>query len=237
MSGSRSPVLRETIRVARGTLPLLAYHLERLAEGGVPAAQLAEVREAAALEAARERAGAYKLQVTVEPGGGFRVVASAEPSSLDVPGGPAIVPVAVAALPQLPPRAAKPADRSYWDGPQRLAHLRGGQQAVLVTADGDVVDGGTATVWAVEDGVLVTPPAPPAVAGVARRAILRELAPALGLQTEVRPLPLDELEAADEVLLSNAVGGVVAAAGRGGPIADRLRDAFGARLEAAGDAG
>ncbi|HEY3318164.1 MAG TPA: aminotransferase class IV [Coriobacteriia bacterium] len=221
----RPTTLRETILAAAGRLPLLAYHLERLAEGGVPTAQLAEVR-ARVREAAREHAAASKLQVVVEPGGGCSIHPSAEASSLDVPGGPAIVPVTVAALPALPPHAAKPADRAYWDGPQRLAQLRGGQQAVLVTSEGDVVDGGTATVWAVEGEMLVTPPAPPAVAGVARRVILRELATALGLRVDVRRLPLAELLAADEILLSNAVGGLVAAAGRGGKVASRLAVAF-----------
>jgi branched-subunit amino acid aminotransferase/4-amino-4-deoxychorismate lyase len=218
--------LRETIRVVHGRLPLLAWHLERLAEGGVRAEELRPV-EAAAIVATRQApAAALKLQVVVAPGGRVSVHASSEASSLDVPGGPAIVPVTVRALPTLPPHAAKPADRGYWDGPQRLAHLRGGDQAVLVAPDGAVVDGGTATVWAVLGDVLVTPPAPPAIAGVARRLILRELAPLLGLATEVRPLPLEELLSAEETLLSNAVGGIVAARGRGGPVASELAAAW-----------
>jgi len=44
--------LRETIRVVHGRLPLLAWHLERLAEGGVRAEELRPV-EAAAIVATR----------------------------------------------------------------------------------------------------------------------------------------------------------------------------------------
>jgi branched-subunit amino acid aminotransferase/4-amino-4-deoxychorismate lyase len=221
-----APVLRETVRLVDSRLPLLRFHLERLAEGGIPAEELSAV-ETAALAAARSAPpAARKLQVVVAPGGRLAVRVSAEASSLDVPGGPAIVPVTVRRLPVLPPHAAKPASRGYWDGPQHAAELRGGQQAVLVTPAGDVIDGGTASVWAVLGRTLVTPPAPPAVAGVARRVILRELAPALGLRTEVRHLTLAELLAADEVLLSNAVGGVVPARGKGGRTAEQLSVAF-----------
>lgn len=220
------PTLRETVLVTAGRAPLLCLHLERLAEGGVPAGALADVAEAVLASAATAPPEVVKLHVVVAGDGRFRVTPNSEPSSLDVPGGPVIVPVTVREVPTLPPHAAKPADRGYWDGPQRLAHLRVGDQAVLVAPDCAVVDGGTATVWAVLGDVLVTPPAPPAIAGVARRLILRELAPLLGLATEVRPIPLEELLAADEILLSNAVGGVVAARGRGGAVASELAAAW-----------
>lgn len=235
---TRTPTttLRETIRIVRGRLPLLRYHLERLSEGGIPAEQLAAV-ETVVREAAREHAEAFKLQVVVRPGAGFGVHASREPSSLDVPGGPGLLPVFVHAPPPLPDNAAKPADRAYWDGPQRLAQLRGGHQALLTAEDGTVIDGGTATLWCVFDGVLVTPPAPPAVAGVARRVILRGLAPTLGVRVAVEPLTLFDVQAAEEVLLSNAVGGVVAARGRGGQVAERLCVAFAELLEEDGSVG
>lgn len=225
-----APALRETIRVVSGALPLLPFHLERLSEGGIPAEALVAIGPA--LEAAaREDPAAFKLQAVVGPDGAFDIHPSAEGSSLDVARGPVIEPVVVRALPTLPRCAAKPADRAYWDGAQHLAELRRAHQAILVTAEGDVIDGGTASVWAVIGGTLVTPPAPPAIAGVARRVILRELAPALGLRADVRPLALEELLSADEVLLSNAIGGVVAARGRGGPLGERLRSAWRERLE------
>ena len=227
-----APTLRESVRVVRGSLPLLALHLERLTEGGTPAAVLAALASSAEAAAAATGPGVVKLHIVVAPAEArFSIDLDPLPSTLAVPGGPALVPVTVRALPQLPPNAAKPADRSYWDGPQRLARLRGGQQALLVTAEGSVVDGGSATVWAVFGRTLVTPPAPPAIAGVARRLVLQDLAPALGLSAEVRPLALAELEYADEVLLSNAIGGVVPAAGRGGPVGDDLAAAFEEVLE------
>lgn len=227
------PSLRESIRVVASRLPLLPLHLERLAEGGVAPAVLAAVAASAEVTAASSGPEVVKLHVTVGPAAGtFSVDVDTHPSSLAVPGGPAIVPVTVRALPALPTAAAKPADRSYWDGPQRLARLRGGDQAVLVTPAGEVVDGGTATVWAVRGSTLVTPPAPPAIAGVARRFVLADLAPALGLACEVRALALDELLAADEIVLTNAIGGVVPARGHAGPVGTGLAEAWEAALVA-----
>jgi branched-subunit amino acid aminotransferase/4-amino-4-deoxychorismate lyase len=219
-------VLRETVRLIRGRTPLWRLHRERLAEGGVTPAGLDAAEMSVLGVAALGHRDITKLHVIVTSEGRVRVLTSREPSSLEVPGGPALVPVRMTRLPDLPPNAAKPAGRTYWDGPQRLAHLRGGDQAVLVDADDSVIDGGTATVWALVDGVLVTPPAPPAVAGVARRFILRDVAPAVGVPTEVRPLTLVELDSAEEALLSNAVGGLVTVRGRGGAVSQRLERAY-----------
>jgi branched-subunit amino acid aminotransferase/4-amino-4-deoxychorismate lyase len=219
-------LLRESIRVVDGSLPLLSRHVERLSEGGAPDKLLRRV-ESRALKVASENPGAVKLQVVVDTADQrFSTQVSWQPSSLAVLGGPVLVPVNVAKPPSLPPNAAKPADRSFWDGPQRMARLRGGHQAALVLPDGTVVDGGTANVWAVVGQELVTPPAPPAVAGVARRVIL-EIAANEGLVPCVRPLTWPELERADEVLLSNAIGGLVAVRGRGGQATERLAAAFG----------
>jgi branched-subunit amino acid aminotransferase/4-amino-4-deoxychorismate lyase len=217
--------LRETVRVVAGRVPLWRFHRERLTEGGIPPRdfELIEPAVLAAVEAAGP--GVVKLHVIAAPGR-FEVHSSAEPSSLSVPGGPRIAPVTVSSLPTLPAHAAKSADRRYWDGPMRLAHLRGADQAVLVTEDGLVVDGGSATVWAVAEGVLLTPSTPPAVAGVARRFILREVAPSAGVPSEVRAVSWEELEHAEELLLSNAVGGLVAVRGRGGRVAELLGEAW-----------
>lgn len=73
--------------------------------------------------------------------------------------------------------------------------------------------------------MLVTPPAPPAVAGVARRFLLARAA-GVGCSTEVRPLRANEVECASEVFLTNAFGGVVAVRGRGGPATERVRALF-----------
>ncbi len=126
--------------------------------------------------------------------------------------------------PALPTSAAKPADRAWWDVAQRRARALGAHQALIVR-DGHVIDGGSASVWAVSAGVAVTPPAPFAVAGVAR-ALLLEALPRAGVEARVEPLPLADVLAADELFLTNAFAGAVAVRGRGGPVAAAARRVF-----------
>lgn len=88
----------------------------------------------------------------------------------------------------------------------RAAEQAGAQDAIWVSSDGEVLEAPTATVAWVRDGVLVTPPAdevgtlPGTTAHVA-----------LGLSpvpVEVRRGTVDELRAADEVMLLSSVRGV-----------------------------
>jgi para-aminobenzoate synthetase/4-amino-4-deoxychorismate lyase len=204
--------LRETMRVAHGRAALLDRHLARLASGGAGPGTLARVRAQVAEQLASPKAqGAYaRLGVTVTPDGEVAAGLTLAPSSLDVPGGPIIVPITVAEKPALPPHAAKPAARRYWDRAHREAKRQGAHQALLVTADGELIDGSTATVWLLHGHTLSTPPAPPAVAGVMRELVL-DRAAAHGLSAVEARLTLAEYESADEVWLSNAVGGFVRA--------------------------
>lgn len=204
--------LRETMRVERGRAALLDRHLARLASGGTGPTTLARVRAAVAEQLeSREAQGPYaRLGVTVTPDGEVAAGITPQPSSLDVPGGPVVVPVTVAEKPALPPHAAKPAARRYWDRAHREAHRRGAHQALLITPQGELIDGSTATVWLLHGHTLSTPPAPPAIAGVMRELIL-DRAPAHGLSVAERPLTLADYEAAEQVWLSNAVGGFMRA--------------------------
>ena len=99
-----------------------------------------------------------------------------------------------------------------------MAERLGADQALLVDANGTLVDGSTATVWLLHGDRLSTTPAPPAVAGVAREVVF-DMAGDFGLNAVERPLTLADFESADEVFLSNAVGGLVRA--RRGPAASR----------------
>jgi len=204
--------LRETMRVVNGCAPLLGRHLTRLASGGAGPSTLARVRDAVADQLASPEAhGLYaRLGVTVTPDGEVAAGITTQPSSLDVSGGPVIVPITVAEQPALPLGAAKPAARRYWDRAHREAGRRGAHQALLVTSDGELIDGSTSTVWLLHDDTLSTPPAPPAVAGVLRELVF-DRASAHGLHVVERPLTLTSFESADEVWLSNAVGGLVRA--------------------------
>lgn len=227
MSAAGPPVaLRETCRVVGGRVPLWAWHRARLTSGGCSAALL-EAAEKAALVAAAGHPGAragqrVRLSLGVGADGAVSAEVSRELSSLDVVGGPACVRVDLAEPLDLPPGAAKPLDRSPWDRAQRAAYDAGAHQAVLVGPDGLVIDGGTATVWAVEEGVLVTPPAPPAIAGVARAWLLGRT----GVRTRVEPLAWERFEAAEEALLTNAFGGAAAVRRRGGSVCDTVAGLF-----------
>lgn len=206
-----SVALRETMRVAFGRVPLLDHHLARLARGGCGPSVLGKVRAAALDLAATFAEKPYgRLGVTVTPDGEVAVGITADRSSLDVEAGPIVVPIAIEELPAPVPGAAKPASRHYWDKAHATARMRGGHQAILHDADGTIIDGSTANVWLLHGDVLSTPPAPPAVGGVMREVVF-DAAPRHGLCAVERRLALSDLESADEVYLSNAIGGMVRA--------------------------
>ena len=225
---SRPPMpLRETCRLVEGRLPLWTYHRARLARGGCGSELLAEADRVVA-EAAGSWTGKassrLRLTLVVTPDGIAEATVQQRLSSLDVPNGPETAFVEVGEPPWLPPGAAKPADRSWWDDTQRRARWAGGHQAIVVCG-GNVVDGGTASVWAVIAGVAVTPPAPDAVAGVAR-AFLLDALERVGVPTRVGPLSAREFEHAGEAFLTNAFGGAVAVRDRGGPVFERVAAVF-----------
>lgn len=221
--GCPQVALRETMRVSFGTVPLLDRHLARLAEGGAGPSVIARVRHEVARQLADPVAGLEyaRLALTVIPDGDVVSGLSADESSLAVEGGPRLVPVEVEAAPTLPHGAAKPASRHYWDKPHRVARMVGGDQAILHLPDGTLIDGSTATVWLVSEGRLMTPAAPPAIAGVARGLVF-DVAAELGIAAEECALTLHDLESAGEVFLSNGVGLVVSARGRGGVVTERI---------------
>ncbi len=224
--GPPSVALRETCHVVRGRVPLLARHLGRLAAGGCGPTVLACVRSAVAkATGAFGDATAYgRLSVTVEPTGEVTACVTEGASSLDVLSGPVLLPVPCP-TPRLPAGAAKPADRAAWDDAQRRAIEAGAHQAVLIDARGLVTDGATASVWVRLGQRLVTPPAPPAVDGVARSVVF-DAAAECGYIAEEGDVTVGLLTQADEVFFSNALAGVVAARGRAGPASAALGDVF-----------
>lgn len=211
--------LRETMRVVRGSVPLLDRHLTRLAEGGAGPSTLARVRDVVHAELVRDKAaGDYaRLGVTVTPDGEVAAGLTAEPSSLDVPGGVRYACIEVDRVPDLPTAAAKPAGRGFWDRAHRAARMQGADQAVLMSPSGELIDGSTATLWLVIDGELLTPPAAPAVAGVLRGLVF-DLAWRHGVRAREARLTRADLDSADEVFFTNAVGLVSAARGRAGAV-------------------
>lgn len=215
------------MRLVAGRVPLLERHLARLASGGCGPRVLARVGErvAALLAETPLQADPVRLSVTVCADGSVEAGVTEAPSSLAVAGGLRYSVVEIEREPELPPSAAKPAARRYWDRAHRTATSRGAHQAVLASRDGWVIDGSTANVWIVSGKTLATPPAGPAVSGVARGLIF-DAAPASGIRCEERAIAVDELDAAEEVFFSNAYGGVAPARGRGGSVYEAVSAAF-----------
>ena len=112
----------------------------------------------------------------------------------------------------------------------RQAEAQGAQDAIWVSSDGQVLEAPTATVAWVTGGVLVTPPAEEVgtLPGTTAHVALG-LAP---VPVEVRRGTVEELRAADEVMLLSSVRGVapvVELDGRAlpvGPVTAGLRQAF-----------
>lgn len=224
--------LRETIRIQNGRVPLLVRHLSRLQIGGCDAETLERARDAA-LAAASEWGlafGRMTLQVAVD--GEVSVDVSDNPSSIDIAGGPAMIPVRTE-VPPLPPGAAKPADRTFWDAALDEARSRGGDIALLVDDGGRVMDGSQATVWLVFGDTLVTPPSPPALAGVSRFLVI-DSADLWGFTVEEREVHETDVLLAEEVFFTTAVGGAVDASGHAGLVAPRIQEHF-QRIFRAGD--
>lgn len=107
------------------------------------------------------------------------------------------------------------------------------ETVILLDFDGNVTEGPGFNVFAVKDGVLITPDRG-ILAGVSRKTVL-EIADHLGIRAVICPLSVDELLAADEVFLSSSGGGVIPIVrvnetiyGNGvkGPISVRLNETY-----------
>lgn len=118
---------------------------------------------------------------------------------------------------------------------RREAAARGAAEAVLVDETGEVREGSYSNIFAVIDGGLVTPPITAGILPGVTRAVVLELARAAGIPTRETRLTVDELHAADEVLLTattreivpvTSVDGEPTADGTPGPVAGRLLRAY-----------
>jgi branched-chain amino acid aminotransferase len=115
------------------------------------------------------------------------------------------------------------------------AHARGAEEALILDARGQVVEGTTSNVFLVRDGALVTPPDDAGLlAGITRGKVL-ELAREMGIPVGMRTFPPSELASADEVFITSSIrelvpvvasDGVPAGGGKPGVLTKRLLDAY-----------
>jgi branched-chain amino acid aminotransferase len=140
------------------------------------------------------------------------------------------------------PAAAMPPDaktHNYLDGILARLDLRGtdADEALIRDTEGAVAEGATSNVFVVADGVLKTPArSAPILPGVTRTVVL-DLAETLGVPVETGTFGVETVREADEAFLTNTTWEIrpVAAVDDvpvgGGPITDRLTEAFDRRVE------
>jgi len=127
---------------------------------------------------------------------------------------------------------------NYLNGVLARLELDGEDEALLRDTAGNLAEGATSNVFWVRDGVLHTPALDDVLPGITRR-VVRELAADLDVPLETGTYDLDALRGADEAFLTNTtwevrpVRRVGDTAIGGGPVTDRLADAFDERVEAA----
>ena len=118
---------------------------------------------------------------------------------------------------------------------QRAARARGADDAVLVGLGGELLEAPTANLWWRTGHTLHTPSLDLGVLAGITRAVLRELAPGLGLKVLEGVFTAEDLAAADEAFLSSStreimpvieVDGAPVADARPGPAAADLQSAL-----------
>jgi para-aminobenzoate synthetase/4-amino-4-deoxychorismate lyase len=83
------------------------------------------------------------------------------------------------------------------------------QQVLITDETGEILETDKANVFAVIDGVLLTPPADGRLLPGTTRAAVMRAAHGHGIKVGQKPLTLDELSSATEVFVTNAVAGVL----------------------------
>ena len=113
------------------------------------------------------------------------------------------------------------------------AYERGGETAILVDGEDNVVEGPGFNVFAVKDGEVFTPERG-VLEGITRKTVI-ELAAEQGIPLEARAVPTEEVRSADEVFISSTAGGVIPVTtvdgesignGEPGAVTQRLREAY-----------
>ena len=204
--------LLETIKVVGGAPVFGELHLARLEASmrelygmALPAMIDREMAEAAAgagrLRLLADRDG----RVVLDPGPAVAAVTAEAIEPVTVPGGLG---------------AHKWRDRRWIDA---LADAVAPAHPLLVDLDGLVLEAGAAAVLAVIGGTLVAPPLDGRILPSVTRTVALRRARAAGVSVAIRPLLLDEMSSASEVILASALRGI-RACGASGPVTAAIVD-------------
>ncbi len=114
---------------------------------------------------------------------------------------------------RIPSRAVDPRAKNFhWLDMQMAlfeAGDRGGEWAVLTNVDGYLAEATGANIFAMIDGVVVTPDTG-CLEGITRQSVF-DLCKELGIPTDARPIHADELKNADEVFMTTTAGSIMPA--------------------------
>lgn len=124
----------------------------------------------------------------------------------------------------------------------REASAVGAVEALILDAQGRVLEGGSSNVFLVQGKALITPSTDAGILAGITRAHVLELAGALGIEVQLRAPRLDEVYAADEVFITSSIRELMPVvkldrhtigAGKPGPVFQRLARAFRAHVQTA----
>jgi len=246
--------LFETMRARNGVIFRLDAHLDRLCVG----ARLLSIPIPPALRdhvaaAARSALAAGYVHASVR----LTVTRGPAPPGLAPPPHPAPT-LALGIAPFTPPDAPRPivaamasARRNeyaltagiktlaYTESVLALAQAKaaGADDAIFLDTAGHVSEATASNLFALLDGILVTPPLGCGVLPGITRATVLALAPALGIAAEERELAEPELAAASEMFLTSSIREIAPlvrietiaiGTGRCGPVTQRFIDAYAA---------
>jgi len=120
-----------------------------------------------------------------------------------------------------------------------------GADEVVQFRDGMLTEGAACNIWVVRDGTLLAPPRNNLILEGVRYGLMAELAAQAGIPFEARSISREEVQAADELMLSAAtrellpilsLDGKPVGEGRPGPVYTRLREGYDQRIAALQDA-
>jgi D-alanine transaminase len=112
---------------------------------------------------------------------------------------------------------------------------------VVQFRDGNLTEGATCNIWVVQDGKVIAPLKNNLVLEGIRYGLFEELCAEVGVPFELRVVTEAETRAADELLMSSAtrevlpvveLDGKPVGSGKGGPVYQKLRAAYDARIAA-----
>jgi len=241
----------ESIRTYGGVPFALDRHLDRLADGaaalGIPCPRDALAREVPAAVIARAATGETRIRLQLTAGGVRIVAADALPDRRrDRAEGLRACCLPWRRDPGGPTMGVKASSTAAVRVAQRWLADRGAEVGIWLTSAECVVEALAANVFAIVDGVLVTPPLADGPLGGVTREKLLAWAAEDGLAVEERSLPRAVLAGAHEAFVSATSEPVVPlvalddaplGAGRPGAVTRRLQELFEARARASIAAG